>query len=128
MTFLEKLKCCESIGSAITYALTSGTYEAWALARVVMVARNLRKETAALAFMALDSLPEHEARLVASEVLPDATRPPVAPLFGYWDEAVLWAESSEPEELDAYCLACFEAMSNDRQSPFLNYIKQGLAA
>ncbi len=54
--------------------------------------------------------------------------PPIAPLFGYMDEAAFWADLAEPAELEAYCLASFRAMSRERQAEFLDYVQGRSAA
>ena len=44
------------------------------------------------------------------------------------DWARRWAEVASPRERKAYCLACFEAMSERDQQAFLAYIDGRMAA
>lgn len=48
---------------------------------------------------------------------------PIAPLFTHIDEAALWADMAEPEALEAYCLASFNAMPRPRQAAFLDHVQ-----
>ncbi|MGR3562949.1 MAG: hypothetical protein ACU0FH_16760 [Heliomarina sp.] len=53
---------------------------------------------------------------------------PIAPLFNHIDEAGFWAMSAQPEEIEAYCLATFNAMPVARQRAFLEYAQGRQAA
>lgn len=128
MIFTKQQECFRRSCDVLDFALTLGDYDSWLKAALVWECRLDLKARAALSFAALKSLPEEVARQVASVVLPTATRPPIAPLFGYWDEAVFWSEFAEPKELEAYCLACFVAMPLDRKAAFLKHVQREQAA
>ena len=57
-------KAHKRIARMVGYALTLGTYEAWAGASVVIRAHLTAEERAALAWSALNALDTHEAELV----------------------------------------------------------------
>lgn len=107
---------------ALGYALILGTPNAWLKLASVLMARLTVEERAALAFIALTALGRNEATMTVEAALGAGAGTPQAPLFGVMDQAAFWADMAEPEELDANCLACFEAMSRDRQVAFLEYV------
>jgi hypothetical protein len=44
------------------------------------------------------------------------------------DEAAYWADIASPEELEAYCLATFQAMQRGRRAAFLDHVQGRQAA
>ena len=112
----------------LSYALTLGDHDAWFAASAIWTARLDAPERAALAFSALKSLDYYDALLTAESVLMRGAGMPIAPLFNYMDEATFWADMSEPDELDAVCLAGFNRMQPDRQSAFNDHINRREAA
>ncbi len=92
------------------------------------LARLTVQERAALAFMALRSLDPEIACVTADTALHSGVGAPLAPLFSFMDEAAFWADMAEPEELEAYCLACFDRMATRRQAAFLDYVNGRTAA
>jgi len=110
------------------YVLTLGTQDAWQGLVPVLIARLTVEERAALAFMALKSLNHDDAKVTAETALHTGAGQPQAPLFGFMDQAAFWADMADPEELDAYCLATFRAMSRGRRAAFLNYVQGRKAA
>lgn len=110
------------------YVLTLGSRDAWWGLRTVLVARLALTERAALAFVALKTLPRDTAEETAEAVLFDGAGQPHAPLFGFMNQAAFWADFAEPKELEAYCLASFNAMPRGRQKAFLEYAQPGVAA
>lgn len=109
------------VAKVVGYALTLGTADAWADASAIFAARLSDRERAGLAWAALRSLDPAHAEDVATALLGGAGQP-IAPLFNPMDEAALWADMAAPAELEAYCLACFNAMSRGRKTAFLEYI------
>lgn len=117
------------VSCALEYCLLLNEQDAWFSLPVVLKAHLSAPECATLAFMALKALETEDACRTALAALPDLTTgAPIAPLFGYMDEAAFWADMARPEELEAYCLACFNRMSAVRQHDFLNFIEGRAAA
>ena len=81
------------------------------------------QQRVAMAWAVLRALPPETVVDVANTVLPERTCQPIPPLFSYMDEAAFWADMAEPEALDAYCLASFNAMTGPRQAAFLEFVQ-----
>jgi hypothetical protein len=94
----------------------------------MLVARLTIKERVALAFMALKALDRDDATMTAEAALCAGAEQPQAPLFGFMDQAAFWADMAEPDELEAYCLASFKAMTSGKQAAFLGYVQGRQAA
>ena len=109
------------------YALTMHDYETWEAASAVWQARLTVDEAGALAWAALRALDEDDAREVANTVL-DGAGAPLPPFISPMDEAAYWADIASPEELEAYCLATFQAMPRGRQAAFLDHVRGRQAA
>lgn len=118
------LKVVRTLG----YVLTLGTQDAWWGLFPVLMARLTVEERACLAFMALKALDRDDAVLTAEAALCAGAGQPQAPLFGFMDQGAFWADMAEPEELEAYCLASFNAMQRDRQAAFLDHVQGRHAA
>lgn len=110
------------------YVLTLGTQDAWWGLVPVLVSRLTVEERAALAFMSLKSLDTETACMTADTALNRGAGQPQAPLFGFMDQAAFWADMADPEELEAYCLASFNAMPRGRQAAFLDHVQGRQAA
>lgn len=110
------------------YVLTLGTQDAWWGLVPVLMARLTVEERAALAFMALKALDRDDATMTAEAALDQGAGQPQAPLFSHMDQAAFWADMADPEELEAYCLASFNAMPRVRQAAFLEYVQGRQAA
>lgn len=113
---------------ALGYILTLGTQEAWLGFIPVLKARLTLEETAALCFAAIRSLDHENASMTVEAVLSVGAGQPQAPLFSLLDQAAFWVDLADPAELDAYCLACFEAMEPSRQHAFLDFFQGRKAA
>ena len=90
--------------------------------------KSLDKVRAALAFMGLKALDRGDAMMTAEAALCAGAGQPHAPLFGFMDQAAFWADMVDPEELEAYCLASFNAMPRGRQAAFLDHVQGRQAA
>lgn len=105
------------------YALTMHDYETWEAASAVWQARLTPEECAALAWAALRSLDRDHALAVTEAVL-DGAGAPLPPLFNATDEAAWWAGIASPEEIDAYAVATFNALSPAKRRDFIDYAKE----
>lgn len=119
---------------ALGYTLTLGTHDGWSNFRRVITLRLSDEERAALAFWGLRSLSDDHAAAVMSGAADlmeagqaERAGPPLASLVNVMDDATFWAGLAEPAELDAYCLASFDAMHPARRAAFLGFV-QGRAA
>lgn len=110
------------------HVLTLGTQDAWWGLVPVLMARLTVEERAALAFMGLKALDRDDAMMTAEAALCAGAGQPQAPLFGFMDQAAFWADMADPEELEAYCLASFNAMPRGRQVAFLDHVQGRQAA
>jgi hypothetical protein len=103
--------------------LLGGDLNNWHNLTVVLTARLTPKERGAMAWAVLRSLTPEQVVTVAETVLPKGSSAPIAPLFNHVDEAAFWADMAEPEELEAYCLASFNAMPAPRKAAFLECVQ-----
>ncbi|WP_226627963.1 hypothetical protein [Alloyangia pacifica] len=113
---------------ALGATLKLGTRESWDNLLPILIARLSEEERAALAFVALKTLTPTQAAETALSALPSGAGRPLPALFSCMDEAALWADMAEPEELDAYCLASFNSMHPRRQAAFLHFVTRRRAA
>lgn len=109
---------------ALGYVLTLGTQDAWWGFVSILKARLTVKERVALAFMALKALDRDDAAKTAEAALSIGAGQPQSPLFDFMDQAAFWADLADFEELEAYCLASFNAMPRDRQKAFLEHVSK----
>lgn len=117
------LKVVRTLG----YVLTLGTEEAWRGLVPVLRARLTVDERAALACSALKALNREDAVMIAGSALCRGAGAPLPPLFDPLDEATRWVGMADTEELDAYAVAIFNAMSSHKQRAFLNFAGRGAA-
>jgi hypothetical protein len=99
----------------------------WFGLSIILRARLTARQRAALAYAALLSQDDEDARLTAETALSEGAGQPIAPLFNHMDESAFWADMATPDELDAYALASFNRMAPQRQAAFLGFV-QGRAA
>lgn len=118
----------KKVARSVGYALLLADDSAWEGLTAIIYAWLPSEERSAMARAVLRSLSSEQVVLVAEAALPEGTGGPIAPLFGFMDEAAFWADAAEPEELEAYCLASFTAMKVDRQAAFLDYVQGRQAA
>lgn len=111
------------VARGVGYALWLDNEDDWFGLPVILRARLDVRQRAALAFMALKSLDPDEAMQTAEAALYTGAGSPQPPLFGFMDQAAFWADMAAPEELEAYCLASFNAMQRPRQAAFLDFVR-----
>lgn len=116
------------VARTVGYSLLSSAADAWHGLTVVLTARLTSQERSAMAWAVLRSLTPEQIGLVVEAVLPDQTCAPLPPLFNHMDEAAFWADMAEPEALEAYCLASFNAMPAPRKAAFLEFVQGRNAA
>jgi hypothetical protein len=111
------------VARTVGYSLLLTDADAWHGLTVVLTARLTPQERTTMAWAVLRSLTPDQVVAVAETVLPEGTGAPIAPLFNHMDEAAFWADMAEPEALEAYCLASFNAMPRPRQAAFLEFVQ-----
>lgn len=116
------------VARMVGYSLLLTDADAWHGLTIVLTARLTTKERAAMAWAVLRSLTPDQVVAVAEAVLPQGVGQPIAPLFNHMDEAAFWADMAEPEALEAYCLASFNAMPATRKAAFLKFVQGRVAA
>jgi hypothetical protein len=116
----------KSVARMLGYVLTLGG-DSWFGLRVILRSRLTVVERVALAYQALTALDEEDALEVAKTVFGEAGDPLPAFLAPLAD-ARQWAGYASREELKAYALASFEAMSDRDRSRFLGHIAGRAAA
>lgn len=83
----------------------------------------LRAERATTLCLAIaDCEREDAAPILEAALLSMSAGHPTPPLLGIMDAAAWWADFALPIELDAYALACFNRMTPQRRTAFLNYV------
>lgn len=123
----EIKRACKSIG----YATWIDDAESYAGLSTVLQARLGLHQLTGLTFAALAALVAQDrdaALVVVDTATASGTGQPIAPLFNHMDEAAFWADLATPVELDAYCLASFNAMQPSRQAAFLDFVQERKAA
>tara|TARA_R100001369_G_scaffold53133_1_gene79976 strand:+ start:49 stop:447 length:399 start_codon:yes stop_codon:yes gene_type:complete len=105
------------------YALTLADETAWEGASAVWQARLAPDECAALSWAALRSLDRDGALLVAETVLGGAGAP-MPPFLEPMDDALWWASHAGPNELDAYALSIFRALSPSKRRDFVEFAQE----
>lgn len=103
------------------YTLTMGEPEAWGGFSTVCRARLTVCERAGMAVAALRSLPDDYALDTAAAAI-GSMGDPLPPFLGGMDDARWWASYATRQELKAYALACFEAMTSQDQAAFFRHI------
>jgi len=116
------------VARTVGHSLLLADTDAWHGLTVVLTARLTPQERGAMAWAVLRSLTPEQIVAVAETVLPQSVGTPIAPLFNHMDEAAFWADMAEPEALEAYCLASFNAMPAPRKAAFLEFVQRRAAA
>ncbi|MEP5155187.1 hypothetical protein [Planktotalea sp.] len=116
------------VSCSLSYVLWLNGTDHWFGFTTILRSRLEPRECAALAFAALRSLSDEDAVQVGQTALLDGAGQPIAPLFSFLNEATSWADLATPDELKAYCLACFRRMKPEHQVSFLEYVQTRRAA
>lgn len=116
------------VAKVIGYALLLDDDNSWHGVTVVLTASCSTRQRLALSWAVLRSLTPEDIGKVVASVLPQGVRQPIAPLFNHIDEAAFWADMAEPEALEAYCLASFNAMPAPRKAASLDFVEGRAAA
>ena len=120
--------CLDSVSRSLGYCLELDDLDAWLGFATILRARLNVRERVALAYIALRALPAHRAQSAAEAAIGVGAGQPIAPFYNYMDEAAFWADMAAPDEREAYCLASFKAMPQERQAAFLDFVQGRLAA
>jgi hypothetical protein len=115
------------VSRSLGFALWLEGTDDWLGFSLILRVRLTARQRAALAYAALLSQDDEDARLTAETALSEGAGQPMAPLFNHMDESAFWADMATPDELDAYALASFSRMAPQRQADFLGFV-QGRAA
>ncbi|MEM8617788.1 MAG: hypothetical protein AAGF20_12755 [Pseudomonadota bacterium] len=99
----------------------------WHGLSVVLTARLEPEERALLGWSVLRSLTPGQAVDVLNTVLPMRAGQPIAAFNDPADEAAFWTQVANPDELDAYAVAIFLAMSAVKQRAFLDFAGRAAA-
>ena len=75
-----------------------------------------------------DCDPSDACEIMAAALADLSARMPMAPLFGYMDQATFWASRATPPERKAYVLATFLSLPASDRANFLGYVQGGGAA
>jgi hypothetical protein len=110
------------VSRSLGYALWLDSFNDWFTFSAILQARLDTRQRAALAFMALKTLDADTAAQTVDAALNSGAGMPMVPLASHMDQAAWWADRAEPDELDAYVLASFNAMHPARQADFLAYV------
>lgn len=100
----------------------------WHGLSVVLTARLEPEERALLGWSVLRSLTPDQAVDVLNTILPKRAGQPIAAFESPVGEAAFWADLASQDELEAYCLICFNRMPPHRQSAFLDFATGKMAA
>jgi hypothetical protein len=115
------------VSRSLGFALWLEGTNDWLGLSLILRARLTARQRAALAYAALLSQDDVDARLTVETALSEGVGQPISPLFNHMDESAFWADMATPDELDAYALASFNRMAPQRQLAFLGFV-QGRAA
>lgn len=111
------------MSKALGYALTLDNDEGWEGFTLLACARLTEAERAVLAWAVLMAMEPDNVVAVAKNVI-GAADYPMPPYLDPLDDARHWAECANDEELRAYALAIFEAMSAPDRRDFVNFTRE----
>lgn len=119
-----------SVIRALSFALQVGDSGVWDSLSGVLRMRLTARQRASLAWAALRSLDKEQAQVIAESVdsFPAGAGTPMNPTGDPLDEAKTWIRSASADEIDAYAVAAFHAMSDERKAEFLTYAQKVSAA
>ena len=118
------------VGRYVSIALIVGEPQHWLYLKTIMADLLLPRERAALAFAAMRSLSEDDRTKVAINAIPEWAEfgSPLPTFLHIADGAKCWAANASPKEIEAYLLACFNAIQRHRQIEIGQYIQVRIAA
>lgn len=118
------------VGQYVSIALIVGEAQHWLHLKTILRGLLTTRERAALAFAAIRSLSEGDRKKVATNAIPEWTEfgSPLPTFLDLADDAQWWAANASPQEIEAYLLACFNALQRHRQIEFCQYIHTRITA
>jgi hypothetical protein len=118
------------VGRYVSIALIVGEAQHWIYLKTILRGLLTPRERAALAFAAMRSLSKDNRLKVAINAIPEWAEfgSPLPTFLDVADDARWWAANASPKEIDAYLLACFNALQRHRQIEFGQYIQTRIAA
>ncbi|WP_425051530.1 hypothetical protein [Psychromarinibacter sp. S121] len=116
------------VSKMLAHALTLGTEEAcWQLAAVAHV--RLKPADRARAICSFYwSLDADQRGFFLDTVAKQGAGQPMPPLLSAMDQAAFWTDGASEDEKKAYCLATYNAMSEENRCAFRSYVWEGIAA
>ncbi|MEP5199536.1 MAG: hypothetical protein ABJQ66_08960, partial [Paracoccaceae bacterium] len=93
---------------------------AWNGLSIVLSVRLSEKHRMALATSVLASLSSQQMHHV-SDMFQPASHCPLPPFLSATTEAKFWADSAFQEEIEAYLVACFRKLPDQRKKEFLDF-------
>lgn len=112
------------VSRAVGYALTVGLPSHWNASAVVWEANLRPDERADLARSVLMAMSPDDIAELAADLLEGAGFPLPPFMDSPSGEAHLWSEVASRDEVQAYCLASFRALSAKDQVEFVSYVSK----
>ena len=111
-------------------ALIVGEPQQWIYLKTILQGLLMPRERAALAFAATRSFDQNDRTKIATNAIPQwaALSAPLPTFLDVANDARWWAENASPKEIEAYLLACFNALQRHRHIEFGQYIQTRIAA
>ena len=118
------------VGRYVSVSLIVGEAQHWIYLKTILRGLLTPRERAALAFAAMRSLDENDRIKVAITSIPEWAEfgSPLPTFLHIADGAKCWAANASPKEIEAYLLACFNAIQRHRQIEIGQYIQTRIAA
>lgn len=107
---------------SLTFALTIGEHDSWYSLSRILKSCLKPHEVGGITYAAIYALGAELSEEVYVATFGGAGQP-IAPFFNHMDEAAFWADMADPTELEAYCLASFNAMPASRKTAFLEFVQ-----
>lgn len=110
------------VSHCVAYFLGTDSSSGWQELSRAFKLKLIPEERGAPSVAVLLSLPaDHLADVV--EALMRVADPAIPPLFNFSDEAAMWADCADGDELKAYTLAAYNRMPRVDQSAFLDHVQ-----
>lgn len=115
----------QAAGVSLSYALALSSDRTWSELITTFEKRLTVSERKELAGAVLNSLSSEDASITVQSMFEyRGAGAPDAPLYTFQDQAMSWVSWADPEEINVYCLACFEKMPIAQQREFLQYTQE----